>query len=162
MTKREHNLVIIMICAAVIGLGTYIVPVLFPSESAQPQSKELTDIENQTKIIVTQLNKLQLSPQEIRILDGANTPWTRDPFFTTEMSTSAKSNNELIKNFLYSGFLETSNGNFAIINGMDYGVGDRIEDGDFEITEITANYVTLQTQNGSIVLQVPYDDSGTM
>ncbi|WP_027186469.1 hypothetical protein [Desulfovibrio inopinatus] len=162
MTKRERNLVFLMLFVAVIGSGMYIVPMFISKNQLPVRSAALTDIESQTKIIVTRLNQLQLTPEEKRVLEAAATPWTRDPFFTPEEFTGPNGDTFGTGNFVYSGFLETPSGNYAIINGMDYGVGDLLDGGGFEITTITPDFVTLQSQNGSTILQIPYNDDGTM
>ncbi|MBU0986869.1 MAG: hypothetical protein KKH68_06405, partial [Proteobacteria bacterium] len=45
--------------------------------------------------------------------------------------------------FTYSGYMETGNQRLAIINGMEYTVGEELEPGGYTVNSISANQVVI-------------------
>jgi hypothetical protein len=67
-------------------------------------------------------------------------------------SRSAKEAARAIPNLAYSGFLEIGSKRLAIINGMEYEAGDRVNPGALSIKSILPNKVIMTSSQGEIVL----------
>lgn len=78
-------------------------------------------------------------------LSQAEADWDKDPFLKSEMDFNAPKDEKPLDfaNLSYSGFLKMGKRDMAIINGMEYEVGEELEDEGYTIKEITPTKVIL-------------------
>jgi hypothetical protein len=102
--------------------------------------------------------KSQPSALEAFTLARAISPFPRDPFHrATSPGDIQATGNEPQAAFVYSGYLKMGGEVFAIINGMEYRIGEELEVADHFLTSIERNKVTIehripgQASSGQIV-----------
>jgi len=110
-------------------------------------AKELTTL----KAFITQVadkTKTGFSKKQAYILDKAQAAWKQDPFVQIQ-SKKIESEEDVGKSAVlksdvrYSGFLQMGGKRLAIINGMEYEAGDKLEPGGFIIRSILPNRVVI-------------------
>lgn len=88
-------------------------------------------------------------PHKKAVIEKIETPWVRDPFVQPrpQASQSAGESEDamaVLPNLVYSGFISSGNRAMAIINAMEYFVGDIVMGTGYRITRITPDKVVIQ------------------
>lgn len=90
------------------------------------------------------------------LISRAEADWTRDPFRAesakavedTETDSDAKA-----PELVYSGFIRAGNRFLAVVNGMEYRVGEMLNELGYKVEKITPSQVVLRTEaNKEIIL----------
>lgn len=133
-----------------------------------PQIKteeELTDLKNLMADVTTQVNKEVLSDTETFLIKRAEANWKRDPFLSPGVPVKFSSDSELSElsdkrlDFTYSGYLETADKKkLAIINNMEYKVGEMLAEGGFVVRSISANRVEIGVIGGKNTIILPLEE----
>ncbi len=149
MQKREKQLLGVM--AVVLMVGAY----MYASEPGKPApgvvatgaGKVMVDdvVKNidQSKLTGVQVYRLGL------LLDNA----TGDPFYGGQGAASLGDDSSQAagdgQEFVYSGYLKLGYKLFAVVNGVEYAVGDELAEGGFRVQAIDKNFVVLERTDGS-------------
>ena len=92
----------------------------------------------------------------------AKSEWAGDPFLRGELPLESQSRRKLVEahalnvNFIYSGYMEMGDNRLAVINGMEYVVGEELNTGGFIVNSISPAQVVIGIEgtNQTIVLPV--------
>lgn len=130
--------------------GAYIIFFAGPREIAPARASGDQELEALNKFItkVADKTKKALSPKEAYMLEKAEKPWRQDPLvqIAPQMSRAEKAAREpLVLNtkFLYTGFLQMGDKRLAIINDLEYEIGDKLEPGGLILRNIHPNHVVV-------------------
>jgi hypothetical protein len=145
MSKREKILVGLSILAVVYGLYVWFL--------GSPQQAAIADGDKDQKELkafilkVAEKTAARLSENQTYALQKAQDPWERDPLFQIEpkMPEEVEERQEpvLTTKAIYTGFLRMGDKRLAIINGMEYEIGDVLEPDGFIIRSISPNRVVI-------------------
>lgn len=131
MSKREQIILIIMGLA--ILAGGYIFLFTGSSGTGRVDSeKKLKELNRFVSDVAKSLSRKDLSGKETYVLDRASAKWAKDPFLEkAELSPESRKDIEIdtsaiAKSFSYSGYLEMGNRKLAVINGMEYEIGEEL------------------------------------
>ncbi len=86
------------------------------------------------------------SKEQAYVLDKAQTAWRQDPLVELEakkVEVDTGPEPVMDARVKYTGFLQMGDSRLAIINGMEYEAGDRLEPGGFVIRSILPNHVVV-------------------
>ena len=148
MSKREKIILAVVLVALLYAAYTFY-PV--PSSSQRTNvvaEKELDGVRALSTQLSDELKKDTLTDNERYILERATAEWSTDPFLEKKLSSAlmptrgaagAQSNE-----FVYSGYLEVNQRRLAVINGMEYVVGEQLESGGYIVKSIDPEKVTLE------------------
>jgi len=157
MSKREQ-----IILAAVLVALLYAAYTFYSGPSSQKTNvaaeKELAGVKALSTQLSDELKKDSLTDNERYILERAEAEWSTDPFLEKKLSSApvsargaagAQSND-----FVYSGYLEVNQRRLAVINGMEYVVGEQLESGGYIVKSIDPEKVILEDigKGGQITL----------
>ena len=99
--------------------------------------------------VAAKLKKKDISKTDKYIIARATDEWARNPFLENELALkpmpgqqSAEAVSQEVS-FTYSGYMETGNQRLAIINGMEYTVGEELEPGGYIVNSISATQVVI-------------------
>ena len=145
MSKREKILVGLMLLAVVYGI--YVWFLSEPQQTAADKGHNEQKLLNAFIIEVAEKTTTGLSKNQAYTLQKAEAKWKRDPLIQIEPKTSEEevdSQQPVLKSkMIYTGFLRMDDKRLAIINGMEYEVGDSLEPGGFVIRSISAGRVVI-------------------
>ncbi len=137
----------------------YAVYVLFlakprnPAPFAKPAGDRQLESLNAFVVKIAEKSKSGLNPKEAYVLKKAQEKWAQDPLVELRKTRFMQPENvkpqELKGEIQYSGFLQMGKRRLAIINGMEYENGDKLEPGGYKIRSIHPNHVVLITLDGS-------------
>ncbi|MBU2549690.1 MAG: general secretion pathway protein GspB [Proteobacteria bacterium] len=163
MSKREKIIIVAMVAAVLIGgyLFLFDQPSKPKAAAQDPSVKELEKIAAE---VTANLVKEAVKPaNEQYIVNKASSQWPDNPFF--QSSKAAKKTEEdkppeIIEKagdviLTFSGYLEIGRRRMAVINGIEYEVGDKVESAGMSIKSISAEQVILVRggqQGGQMVL----------
>jgi hypothetical protein len=145
MSKREKILIALMLLAAIYGIYAWFL-------SSPQQAATLNDDNEQKGLNAFIINVVQkattgLSKNQAYVLQKAGAKWKRDPLIQIEPKTSGQDENSqqsvLTSKIMYTGFLRMGDKRLAIINGMEYEVGEILEPGGFTIRSISPSRVVI-------------------
>lgn len=158
MTKREKIIVGIMVLT--VGYGA--IELLLPRINTGAAAPAAPGAESLSAFIakVADTAKGAASESSALVIKKAEASWKQDPFLVIRKppppsAAEARAPKEAVRaapNLAYSGFLETGPKRLAIINGMEYEAGDRVNPGGFSIKSILPNKVIMSSAEGEIVL----------
>lgn len=156
MAKREKIIVFIMILTILYGVYEFFIA---------PSSKRPKSISVSTNVKRVDANKLMvdiskvLKDDDSAIVDNyivarAEEEWTNDPFYTKNVSSRHAGEVKLV----YIGYLEIGKRKIAIINGVDYQVGDELEMAEYKVKSISPSMVILVNKEGKEKITIPLSE----
>ena len=161
MSKREKILVGLMILA--IGYGIFIWFLSPPQPSAIPRGDTGQKSLNEFIIKVAEKTTGGLSKFQTNVLEKAETPWKRDPLIQIKPRPTVEEEKQepvLTTKMIYTGFLQMGDKKLAIINGMEYETGDRLEPGGFLLQSISPTRVVIAPRGKkSKSISLPMEDT---
>jgi hypothetical protein len=160
MTSREKIIVGLMLLTVVFGVYT----VFFEGKGGTQKIAPISatkELENLNSFItkVAEASKAGLSDEDKYIIELAEAEWKQDPLISAELKDRPESEIQKTKqvttvsspdlNISYTGFMQMGDIKFAIINGVEYATGDRLEQGDYILRSITPSRVVIVTTGPS-------------
>jgi len=160
MSTREKIIVGLMALAVVYGVYT-----LFlsgpPGETALKGGGD-RELEALNSFItkVADKTKSGLSKKHVYVLQKAQVEWKQDPLLQikpklSEEEKEARKPLVLKSKILYTGFLQMGEKRLAILNGLEYEIGDRLEPDGLIVRNIHPNHVVIGSpdlKNKKVVL----------
>ncbi len=149
MEKREKILLVLMV-AGVLFIGPYY---FFSGGGKVPTVADLVNkeaLDKTIKEVDAIAQKSVLTPLEILRLKKAEEPWAFNPFY--DRTKDVKAETEVVLQLppgviiTYTGYVSLGGEKYAIINGLEYQIGNHLEIAgaeDFIITKIQKNKVII-------------------
>ena len=171
MTKREKIIVGVMCLTIVYGayelLGTR-----GSKKSTAPAATTQVNPTDETRKFVTDMTQKLVAERRgaeaQQAVKEASSEWTKDPFLQSTAPLESKSSGSAPQKqssektapapaFAFTGFLQTGNTQLAIINGMEYAVGDTIGTSGYYLESISPEGVVIGATNGEKI-QLPLSE----
>lgn len=166
LSKRQIIILIVMVITILYG-GYTLLPILSDKIVHNLKVGKEEDVKTFMGNIITDLTKSNLTITEAYLINRAESEWQKDPFrlmgISETMSTTGgavKVNGAPSGHFIYKGFVETRNKKMAIINGIEYGIGDTLEKEGFVLESILQNKVIIRDKKKNITQEIPLKKSG--
>lgn len=150
ISKREK--IILAVVAIVLLYAVVDVFVLgdgAKSPSAMDQEtveSHLRDTDALVASVSTNFARSGLAEEEVFIIERAGLPWPRDPFFVgmPQERAAEVSDDVLLTSFTYTGYVVMGGSQVAIVNGVDYRVGEELEEPGFVLQSVTPRHVVIE------------------
>ncbi len=160
MSKREKFIV----GAAIIALLFAGVYYLLPGSTSKEDSLTSATNNDNTKDWIQEMEKSvakqKLNKQQQKILDRiqSNNTWSNDIFYD-RVKKSSIGQKDTPTNLAYTGYMEFQGQEYAVINGLEYTVGEKLDSGNYQIKEISPTKVVLRAKERTIT--VPFTSNST-
>lgn len=146
MSNREKIIVVLMVLSVV--YGGYIMFFESPKQANTFSAGGDRELEALNTFITKIADKAKsgASKEQAYTLNKAQTAWKQDPLVELEakiVEVDTGPQPVLDARVQYTGFLQMGDARLAIINGMEYEAGDRLEPGGFIIRSILPNHVVV-------------------
>lgn len=162
MGTREKILVALMVLAVLYGAFELF---LRPPEKRGPEKKSGPDIESARQMaeeVTSRIEQAKLTALQKNTLNLAGQQWGRDPFYVLPeeqaLSTTETGDNGRSGSLKYTGYLEVGDTRMAIINGVEYRMGERLEKGGGVVKRITPGQVVIMSPRTGERFTVPYSE----
>ena len=119
----------------------------------------LADVGKRAKALQKQAAADALDGVVPAIIQAAREPWRAEAFYAGKAEFAGKGKQEKGRIPVYSGFMELGSQRLAVIDGMEYMVGDQVEGG-WELLEIAPGSVVLRNEELGKQITVQYQDPG--
>jgi len=160
MTNREKIIVGLMLTVVVYGVYT-----LFFSSPSETKISGQQNLETLNTFVAKIADKAKsgLSKKQSYVLQKAKTKWKQDPLIQMREAPKVEEEETIMpatkSKIVYTGFLQMGNKRLAIISGMEYEAGDKLEPGGFIVRNINPNHVVLGTSNtGKQTFIIPMEE----
>jgi len=152
MNRREAIIVIIALIIGGYAAADYFI--LSKKQGSSPQEQlqsKITKIEAvaaQAMGEMVAVNKVANNAHLPYILASLEGPWQTDPFiqYDPQADKGTSDLDEALPELVYSGFIRAGKRVLAVVNGMEYMVGETLKEVGFKLKSITASKVVLLTQ----------------
>jgi hypothetical protein len=129
--------------------GVYVMFFESPKQTTSFGGGGQRELEALNTFITKVADKTKSGPSERQayVLQKAQTTWKQDPLVQLEVQKVKAETGPapvLDARVQYTGFLEMGDTRLAIISGMEYEIGDRLEPGGFVIRRILPNHVVVE------------------
>lgn len=160
MTKREKIILGFMLGALLYG-GYSLWRIPSSDDGGMITEKELASAKGLSLKLAEELRKESLTDIERYMLEQARAEWVGDPFLGQNLPMSAgtgkREPERPIANLAYTGYVEVSSKKkLAIINGMEYQVGEQLESGGYAVHSIEPDKIVLEDLNTQARIVVPF------
>jgi hypothetical protein len=154
------RIIIALLIAALLGALYWLWPLSLPQSPNIAAKKELVEAKTLSAQLVENLKREALSDRERHILERAGADWRRNPFegqrTAPPRQTTGTAPASPSSPYVYSGYMEVDKKRLAIINGMQYQVGDRVESGKYVIRSIEPEKVVVEDSGRREQLVLPF------
>ena len=165
MSNREKGILVFMAIAVLYGIYSFFLASP-PKPAAVNRAKSIDDI---TKFIgdVTASLKEDSSGKNTYVLAQAKAQWGQDPFLPARalvaksdivVEASPGASSEEVS-YRYSGYIKMGNRQLAIINSLEYELGDELKQGGKVIKEIGPMQVVIGSPNEDNNLTLLLDET---
>ena len=163
MTNREKIIVGLMLLTVAYGIYALFFEGKGKSSTtvtaAVSATRQLEDL-NAFITKVADASKAGLSREDKYIITRAEAAWKQDPLTTVELTDRPEDEINRQKRKIiettgpqldvsYTGFMQMGDKKFAIIDGLEYTVGDELEQGGFTVRSITPRQVVIVSTDGA-------------
>ncbi|MDA8138958.1 MAG: hypothetical protein M0036_09930 [Desulfobacteraceae bacterium] len=168
MTTREK--IIVGVMCLTIAYGAY--DLMGPRASKKPNAKpESNTMEEQRKFAAEVTQKMasgKLSQAYQYLVQQAGADWTKDPFIPSTQplkqqapsAQSAEKKDQESKKpmFVFTGFLQLGETKIAVINGVEYAVGDSLGVDGYYLRSVSADKVVIGRTDGSETIHLTLNE----
>ena len=171
MPRREIIIIVLMIIAVLFGGYSF----FFTSPSKTDIEEKGKGLEALNKFIidvVENLKKKDLSEADNYIIKQALAEWKKEPFVKPQLyvkleeEEDSDQEEEVITaqelNLIYSGYLEAVDKQLAIINGMEYEVGEMLGQEGYFIKSIFPTRVVIGIMGSKNDIILPIEETDTL
>jgi len=145
MSNREKIVVVLMVLSLV--YGGYIMFFKSPKQTEVVTGGGDRELEGLNKFItkIAEKTKSGFPQRQSYVLEKAGLAWKRDPLIQIEAEKVVATGPETVLDgrLKYTGFLQMGDTRLAIISGMEYELGDRLELGGFIVQRILPDHVVV-------------------
>jgi hypothetical protein len=149
LNKRETIILVLMACAVLFA----IYEIFFAGSAGKKAAIVQEGINNTSNNIAAALISDPLAKVNAYIIARAEADWQKNPFMERNSykewiarEGAAVSNASAVK-IIYSGYLDAGKKKMAIINGMEYGPGEKLEMEGYVLKEIRPSKVIIRNRN---------------
>jgi hypothetical protein len=159
MNRREK--ILVGIAAAAVIAGALVSFSGSPSDTGRSTQQEKRDIAEWAAAVRQSVARADAGRLQTRTLQAAEKTWDRDPFYHRHVKAKADAGSQTASRpgFSYTGYLEYGETSLAVINGMEYAPGDRLQAGNFVLERATPQKVVIQGRHGTFTVPFESEES---
>jgi len=154
MTRRETIILSLTGVVALAGLGS-----LFLGGGGTPaipvvaSKQEMIGIDQAQSMLKT-IQEASIGKTEGALVAAIGQKWSTAALYDKPLTGAAATASKLPR---YSGYVELGSGRLAIVDGIEYQVGDNLEGGGYKVAAITPDQVVLEILANGNRVEVPYE-----
>jgi hypothetical protein len=148
LKKRE----IVILAVAVISVVLYIAYAFFFSDGQKgakvEAGKEPVKTEKIISRLTDELNRSKLSDFDNYIIRKANIHWSQNPFLKRDLyrawlAKDSKGEGVNAVKIIYSGYVDTGKQKLAVLNGIEYRIGEELKEEGYVLKNISSSKVII-------------------
>lgn len=166
MTRREKALLGAAAASLIYGVVGFISPWLEETGRIAPdavRTAQAKDIEEAVRAAVGEDRPEPMGAVEARVMALLRERSVREPFLdSAHLPRTAEPERPVGDDppFAYSGFLQAGGKTFAVINGIEYQIGEELAEGEYVLKRATADQAVIARKPGGREIVVLFKDGG--
>jgi hypothetical protein len=162
LTKRQ--IIIICIMAIVVIYGVYALMLSPRKGAAKAKADQSSELKTFIVDVSATMAKDTPTANDVYMVALAETAWKSDPFYERKFYREWSAAKEGMKaaapkiTFNYAGYIDTGKKQMAIVNGIEYGVGDSLEIEGYILRSITPSKVVIENRTDRTRFDVPFQE----
>ncbi|HOG15887.1 MAG TPA: hypothetical protein PLB96_00950 [Syntrophales bacterium] len=164
LTKRQGILLTVMTAAILYGVADFFfLGAADRQRETSPKSPAAVDVKTLMAGAAASAGSYRPAGLDAYVIRRAESGWQRDPFIDGKVYNrwfprEAASTSTEKALFTYTGYLEVNRKRMAIINGMEYGVGDPLEVEGYAVKSISPAKVAVYRAGDKTTLEIPIQE----
>lgn len=161
LKKREIVILIIAALFVLYAAYEYLIAGRVPGAQKMKPAGEPVKIETSIGGITEELSKSKLSDVETYIIEKANENWGKNPFLPANLYRAwlAKDGKGVASiKIMYSGFVDTGRKRMAILNDIEYRIGEELKEEGYVLKSITPFKVVIFDKRAGNTFEVPIQE----
>ena len=163
MSKREKIILILMVLAIMYG-GYHFFLASSPTTGIEDPKKKEERLDKFVTEVAVKLKQKDISKTDKYIIARAKDNWASDPFLKGQLPLESEAKQERSEtstpavNFTYSGYMEMGARRLAVINGIEYSVGEELEPGGYIVNSISPTKVVIGIKKTNQTIIIPVEE----
>jgi hypothetical protein len=158
MTQRE-KIILGVTAAAIVAGALFLIVDWGPGTAPRAPRVDLKSLQEFASLTGEELKKADLTETQAYILERASAEWPSDPFLGRKL-TAAKAESakaaEIPAALAYTGFVIAGHARLAVINGMEYQVGEMVQGSELIVQAIDPQNVVVTQPGGRESFNIPF------
>lgn len=161
---KKREIVILAIAALFVLYALYV----YLIADRQKEKKDETSggnakIETIMSGFIDELNKNQLSHFEQYVIERAQMSWVKNPFLNRDLYRKwlAKDSGGVgmaVLKIIYSGYVDTGENRLAVLNGIEYRIGEELHEKEYILKNITPSKVIIFDKKAGNNMEIPIQE----
>jgi hypothetical protein len=151
---NKRQIIILAVMGVVVLYGAYEFIFASSSRKAGDEIKSNSmEINSLVSGLTSELSKDSSEGTDAYVISRAEANWLKNPFLEKGLykewasREGAAGKNVATAQFIYSGYVDSGKKKMAIINGLEYSAGDKLEIDGYVLRKITNSNVTITNRN---------------
>lgn len=165
MAKLEKREIVILAIAALLVLYALYVYVIADRQKAKKDATGGGNAKMETIMsgFTDELNKNKLSPFDHFVIERAQMGWMKNPFLNRDVYRKwlAKDSGGIgatALKIIYSGFVDTGENRLAVLNGIEYRIGEELKEQGYILKNIAPSKVIIFDKKAGNNLEIPLQE----
>ena len=164
MAKLKKREIVILALAAIFVLYAvyvYLIAGRLPGKKVET-GKESVKIETIISGVTDELNKNKLSDFDNYIIKRALIDWGKSPFLKRDLYRAWLAKDSIsgiaAVQIIYSGYVDTGKNKLAVLNGIEYRIGEELKEKDYILKNIMSSKVIIFNKRTGNNLEIPIQE----
>jgi hypothetical protein len=165
MTKLKKREIVFLAIAAIFVLYAvyvYLIADRQKGKNVEP-GKDPAEIETIITGLTDELNKNKLSDFDNYIIKRAQIDWGKNPFLKQDLyrawlAKDSKGDGVAAVKIIYSGYVDTGKNKLAVLNGIEYRIGEELIEKGHVLKNITSSKVIIFNKHTGNNMEIPIQE----
>jgi hypothetical protein len=158
---NKRQIIILTLMGIAVLYGAY--EIFFAGPSGKKTAQVKVEDNQISSSLAAVLANNPAEKNDAYIVARAETDWKKNPFWDRNLykQWAAKDDTAGSKTavkIVYSGFIDSGNKKMAIINGLEYGIGEKLDMEGYVLKNITPSKVRIENRNTGNKLEIPLQE----
>lgn len=160
---KKREIIILAIAAVFVLYAAYVYLIADRHKGKKVETgKESVKIETVLTGLTDEMNRNTLSEFDHYIIQRAQAGWGKNPFIPRDlyrawMAKDSKGEGTGIK-IIYSGYVDTVKDKLAVLNGIEYRIGEELKEEGYILKSITSSKVVIFDKRAGSNLDIPIQE----
>ncbi|HQN71249.1 MAG TPA: hypothetical protein PK424_06915 [Smithella sp.] len=163
LKKREIVILAIAALFVLYAVYVYLIADRQKGKKVKPD-QETVKVEAVVSGITGELNKSKISDFDHYVIQRTQTDWDKNPFLKRELYRAWLAKDSKGKDgvaavpIIYSGYIETGKNRLAVLNGIEYRVGEALQEEGYVLKKIMPSKVVIFDKRIGSNLEIPLQE----
>jgi hypothetical protein len=163
---KKREIIILVIAALFVLYAGYEFLIARPADKKVQTSANADSAKKNTSISerTSELSKDKLKDFDVYVIRKIETDWSKNPFWKKDSykewaakEDAAKGGSTAAK-IIYSGYVDSGKNKMAVINGLEYRIGEQLEIEGYILKKITSSKVVIFNKNTGNNEEIPLQE----